>query len=1005
MTNRASDEKSVFLGALARAPGDERDAYLREACCGEPSLFDRMQKLMSAYEQPSGPLDLPPPGLNSPPGYDSSSLEGPGTQIGHYKLLEQIGEGGFGIVFMAEQTEPLRRKVALKVLKAGMDTRQVIARFEAERQALALMDHPNIAKVLDAGTTPSNRPYFAMELVRGIPITDFCNQADVTPLERLRLFLSVCRAVQHAHQKGIIHRDLKPTNVLVTLHDGTPTVKVIDFGIAKAVGQQLTEKTLFTSFAQMLGTPVYMSPEQAALSGWDVDTRSDIYSLGVLLYELLTGVTPFEKERLAKADFDEMRRIIREEDPARPSTRVSTLARGDTAAVKRQTTPRLLSRLIRGELDCVVMKCLSKDRTQRYDSVSGLAADLERYLAGQPIEARPPSAAYRLRKFVSRNRVAITTIALVAAALLAGISASTWQALRATNAERITRRALAAEKQAGQEAIAARQRAEANFQKARQAVERYFTLVSQSDLLDQPGLQPLRKDLLEAALGYYQDFLRERVSDNELKVELAAAFFRAGQVCHLIDRNDEAIEYLKHSVSLVEELLSDPLNSEALKLHMAGLHQAGRTLHGGTRLPSDPQAALAALKRAIELWERLVREHPQTAGFRSDLAGFYSLTGDLFRSLAQRAEAIQAYERARRLLDELLRNDPHNANYRVDLASCHEVLGLLARQKGQVSESDEAFKKALALREELVAEQPERPGLRMELAGAYRQLATQLYVDQPQRALDSLQRADAILRRLTADYPGIPAYEELLARVQAALAEQCWQKGDRQRAEDASREALAIFERLAKRFPSSPLYRERLLEYYRDLYPRLIAIERADDAKQALGQILLLEKSLAAEFPDMAHYHEQLARTLVMCPYEELRDEPLAVRAAQRAVELSPKSGNCWKTLGAAYYRAAAAGSSPRDWQAAIDALEKSLTLPPGPKGTNRLFLAMSYWQMTIDGNARPALTAEERNRYRDQARQLFEQAQEWIEQNRADTEGMQRLQAEARGLLEIDNR
>ena len=321
--------------------------------------------------------------------------------IGPYKLLEQIGEGGFGIVFMAEQQQPVRRKVALKVLKLGMDTKQVVARFEAERQALAIMDHPNIAKVHDGGATPSGRPYFVMELVKGVPITEYCDQNHLTPRQRLELFVPVCQAVQHAHQKGIIHRDLKPSNVLVSVHDTTPVVKVIDFGVAKALGQELTEKTLFTGFAQMIGTPLYMSPEQAGQSSLDVDTRSDIYSLGVMLYELLTGTTPFDRERLKDASYEEIRRIIREEEPARPSNRISTLETrtGTTISEQRQSDPRRLSRLLRGELDWIVMKALEKDRNRRYETANAFALDIQRYLAGEPVQAAPPRAAgYRLKE-------------------------------------------------------------------------------------------------------------------------------------------------------------------------------------------------------------------------------------------------------------------------------------------------------------------------------------------------------------------------------------------------------------------------------------------------------------------------------------------------------------------------------------------------------------------------------------------------------------------------------
>jgi predicted nucleic acid-binding protein len=327
-----------------------------------------------------------------------------------------------GVVYMAEQAHPVRRKVALKIIKPGMDSRQVIARFEAERQALTMMDHPNIAKVLDAGTTDSGRPYFVMELVKGIPITDYCDQARLSMQERLALFITVCNAVQHAHQKGIIHRDLKPTNVLVTLHDDKPVPKVIDFGIAKAAGQVLTDKTLFTNYAQMLGTPLYMSPEQAQISGLDVDTRSDVYSLGVLLYELLTGTTPFDGRRLREAAYDEMRRIIREEDPPKPSTRVNTLGEKlTTVSADRHTDPKKLGQLMRGELDWIVMKALEKERARRYETASSLARDVERYLSDETVQACPPSARYRLRKLVRRHRTAVLTVSLVTMALLLAV--------------------------------------------------------------------------------------------------------------------------------------------------------------------------------------------------------------------------------------------------------------------------------------------------------------------------------------------------------------------------------------------------------------------------------------------------------------------------------------------------------------------------------------------------------------------------------------------------------
>ena len=364
----------------------------------------------------------------------ASLAEKTGDKIGRYKLLQQIGEGGCGVVYMADQEEPVKRRVALKVIKAGMDTREVLGRFEAERQAMALMDHPNIAKVLDAGATKTGRPFFVMELVRGMPITHYCDETKANTRKRLELFIQVCQAIQHAHQKGIIHRDIKPSNILVAEHDGVPVPVVIDFGIAKATsGQTLTDKTVFTALEQFIGTPAYMSPEQANLTGLDIDTRSDIYSLGVLLYELLTGRTPFDSRRLFEAGFDEIRRIIREEEPLRPSRKLSTLSAGEqtTTALFRQTDSPRLIHLVRGDLDWIAMKCLEKDRNRRYETASGLAADLDRHLKNEPVAARPPSQVYRLQKAWRRNKTAFTAAALVAVVLVAATGISVWQAVLA----------------------------------------------------------------------------------------------------------------------------------------------------------------------------------------------------------------------------------------------------------------------------------------------------------------------------------------------------------------------------------------------------------------------------------------------------------------------------------------------------------------------------------------------------------------------------------------------
>jgi non-specific serine/threonine protein kinase/serine/threonine-protein kinase len=495
--------------------------------------------MKEAERQPyNEPGTLPDPrGAPQPGTVDEPFRERTGNIIGPYKLLEPLGEGGFGTVFLAAQEQPVQRRVALKLLKPGMDSDQVLARFEAERQALAMMDHPNIAKVLDAGTTPAGRPYFVMELVKGIPITKFCDQEHLTPRERLALFVPVCQAVQHAHQKGIIHRDLKPSNVLIALYDGQPVPKVIDFGVAKATAQKLTERTLHTGVGQIVGTLEYMAPEQAELNNLDIDTRADIYSLGVILYELLTGAPPFPVKQLRSAGFTEMLRILREVEPAKPSTKLSHSDALPSIAAKRKLEPRKLTRLLSGDLDWVVMRCLEKERSRRYETANQLAQEIERYLNDEPVMAGPPSARYRLGKFVRRNRGAVLATVVVVAALLVGTVMASWQALVATRAR--------------QEALTAKMTAEAKeaeTQAVLDFVQSKVFAATRPQSEGGVGMNATLRQAIEATLpAVDQDFTERPLLEARLRMMLGISYWYLGWPQTAVDQFQRArLLYTQH---------------------------------------------------------------------------------------------------------------------------------------------------------------------------------------------------------------------------------------------------------------------------------------------------------------------------------------------------------------------------------------------------------------------------------------------------------------------------
>jgi serine/threonine protein kinase/tetratricopeptide (TPR) repeat protein len=666
----ADRARDIFMELVANVPPEGWEARLAELAGGDAELRRRAEQLLAAHRHADSFLEGPAGWLGAT--VAERAVERPGTVVGPYKLLEQIGEGAFGVVFLAEQQQPLRRKVALKVLKPGMDSAQVIARFDVERQALALMDHPNIAKVLDGGETPAGRPYLVMDLVKGVRITEYCDQNQLTAPERLKLFVTVCQAVQHAHQKGIIHRDLKPSNVLVSRHDATPVVKVIDFGIAKALGQQLTDRTLFTGFTQLIGTPLYMSPEQAGMSDLDVDTRSDIYSLGVLLYELLTGTTPFDRERLKQAGYDELRRIIREEEPPKPSTRINTLDQAaTTVAANRKSDPRRLSQLFRGELDWVVMKCLEKDRNRRYETASGLARDVERYLHDEPVQACPPSAWYRLRKFARRYKGSVLAAGLVVLALVGGVIGTSIGLVHADKAR---------QREAQQRRIA--EDREAETRAVLEFVEGKIFAAARPEG-QEGGLGhdvKLRKALEEALPFVDKSFPNQPLVEARLRQTLGTSFAYLGEWKTAEEQFTKARD--------LYELHRGADHPDTLK----SMNDLARSYF---RLRKYDEA-LELRQHIVELRSRsLGPDHPDTLQSKNNLANSYARVRKFDKALELHTETLE------------LRKDKLGNNHKDTLQSMHNVANCYAAL-GQTREALKRHKETLALRQKnLVPNHPD----------------------------------------------------------------------------------------------------------------------------------------------------------------------------------------------------------------------------------------------------------------------------------------------------------
>jgi len=768
-----------------------------------------------------------------------------GTKLDRYELLERIGEGGMGEVWVARQSAPVKRKVALKLIKKGMDSKQVIARFELERQALAVMDHPNIAKVLDGGLTETGQPFFVMELVAGRPLVKFCDEAKLGIRERLELFVPICQAVQHAHQKGIVHRDLKPANILVTLVDGKPIPRIIDFGVAKALSGKLTDEPLSTHFGAIVGTIEYMAPEQAGLTIDDVDTRADIYSLGVILFELLTGLRPFNPKRLRRIARDEILRIIREEEPPSLASRLSTDESLASAAAMRRIEPRRLLSLVKGELDWIVQRCLEKDRNRRYETANGLGRDVQRYLADEPVEARPVSTWYRLRKLFRRNRGPVAAVGLVVLTLLGGIVASWRQANRATRAE----------------VVAEDRRKEAeNAEETTLADYRASTDDAIEQLIgSKPELGLKEKTYLENTLKRWQSYAKRQGDDQRSRAIRGEGHARVGHLWAKLTRNDEARAEYESAISIQEKLAADFPAVHEYRQNLASSHNnLGILLTGlGKRPEAENQ-----YRKAMAIQEKLVAEFPALPAYQQDLARSHYLLGHLAASLGKRSEAEEQYEKGLAIRAKLAADFPDSPEYRQELASSHTIYGQLLAGLGKRSEAKEQYRKALTIQERLAADYSALAQYQMIPANTHTSLGLLLTdLDKKPEAEEQFQKALAAQGKLAADFPAVSVYRQNLALTRNNLGRLLAAQGKWRQADEQYGKALTIQEKLAADFPTMPDYRHALAVSYNNLGLMLAGLGKRSEAQQQYRRALAIRENLVADFPAVPLYQVELGNS------------------------------------------------------------------------------------------------------------------------------------------------